>query len=168
MIMQKFKDFVSNIKEHGVILAMDWGRVRAGVAVSDINQEFAFPYMVIKQPVVKNAMGKKNQPDLSNEYLLIELKKIIADKNIVAIIIGLPTYIDGSESDTTEQVRKFADFFANNIDLPIAFMDETLSSIDAAEKLGKRKNDDMLDACAAAVILEDALSKIKREKNNEK
>ncbi len=163
--MQNFKDFITATPRAGCFLGVDWGLHKTGVAVSDSGGEFAFPYSVISMPKIKNANGVKKIPVMDSDFLITELEKIITDKKIVGVFIGLPTYADGTDSDTTKSVREFAKLLGDKINLPIFLLDEVLSSDEASDILGK-KNKNNLDAVAATVILQDGLAKILREKNN--
>ncbi len=167
MIMKNFKDFVRTIPAEGKCLGVDWGLCRTGIAISDITQEFAFPKAVISGDVFRDKNGVKKTKPLDTDFLISKIKNIIDENKIIAIIIGLPTYIDGTYSDTTIMVQQFAEILEKKIDLPIAFVDETLSSMDASEKLGKKSKNNDIDSYAATVILSDGLAKIKREKNND-
>ncbi|MCQ2599140.1 MAG: Holliday junction resolvase RuvX [Alphaproteobacteria bacterium] len=147
MILKNFKDF----PRVGRIIGIDWGAKRIGVAVSDATREFVFsrPQIVI------------NRGDF--------LEKIIADlivgENVVGIVIGLPLYTDGTESQTTEAVREFADKLSKLTQLPIVFIDETLTSTVAQEQMGRVRVKDIkqkLDSESARVILENAISMINR------
>ena len=93
MILSDYKDF----PRAGRIIGIDWGLRRCGVAVSDENRSFVFvrPQIVVKDQdeLVQNVLG------------------IIAEDKISGIVIGLPLYSDGSESETTKMVRDFAKDF---------------------------------------------------------
>lgn len=90
-----------------------------------------------------------------------ELKTITNDEAIDAIILGLPFYTDGKESDMTKKVRLFGEKLHQKInDIPLHFQDETLSSFEAEERM---KNDPrynfkvdpkMIDALSAVIIIE--------------
>ena len=140
MIFADFKDFVAELPPSGRLLGIDWGARRIGIAVSDDARGFVFPREV-----------------LPNADKIIE---IIKSEKIIGIVIGLPLYVDGTDSDTTRQVRDFAARLATATDLPIAFVDEQLSSIEAYERHPNARH--LLDAHAAVIILEDAIGKIKR------
>ncbi|MDR1027424.1 MAG: Holliday junction resolvase RuvX [Rickettsiales bacterium] len=132
MICKDFKDF----PRKGRLLGIDWGARRMGLAVSDPEQKFAFT-----RPHIDNEPRTANREP--------RLLKIIADEDIVGIVVGLPLFFDGSESDTTRRVRAFADDLATQTDLPIIFQDETLTSVEAAES-----HPADLDSESARIILE--------------
>ncbi|MBR1379983.1 MAG: Holliday junction resolvase RuvX [Alphaproteobacteria bacterium] len=145
MILPDFKAF----PRIGRIICVDWGARRVGVAVSDPGRGFVFA-----RPVVSGG-----------DDLPTRIAKIATDECAVGIIIGLPLRTDGSESDTTAHVREFANALANVTDLPIAFIDETLSSNAAMETIGRATYHNIkekLDSESARVILENAISMIRR------
>ena len=147
MILSDYKDF----PRAGRIISLDWGLRRCGVAVSDESREFAFtrPQLYIKSQdeLVQNVLG------------------IISEEKIVGIVIGLPLFSDGSESDTTKRVREFANSLSKNTDLPIVFVEETLTSAAAQEEIGRKslsKIKQELDSVSAKIILENAIAILKR------
>ena len=147
MILFDYKNFPRT----GRIIGIDWGLRRCGVAVSDENREFTF---VRPQIVVKNTTE-----------LLQRILNIITVERFVGIVIGLPVYEDGTESDTTKMVREFAALLSKNTDLPIIFVPENLTSIAAAEEIGRKsitKIKQELDSVSAKVILENAIAMLKR------
>lgn len=148
MILPDFKAF----PKQGKIIGIDWGARRTGVAVSDEGRNFVFARQQIKI-------------NSESESVLDKTLDFIAEEKTVGIVIGLPLRIDGTESDTTLLVRNFAKNLAMHTDLPICFIDESLSSAEAEEYIGKRtlKNiKEKLDSESAKVILENAISLIKR------
>lgn len=144
MILPDFKAF----PKQGRIIGIDWGARRVGVAISDESRQ-----MVFVRPVVDS--GKACD----------EILKIIADENVVGVVLGLPLYSDGGESETTALVRNFAKELSNKTDLPIVFIDESFSSVCAQESMGRVRVRDIkqkLDSESAHVILENAIAVINR------
>ena len=147
MILSDYKDF----PRMGRIISLDWGLRRCGIAVSDESREFTFirPQLYIK----------------AQEELIQKVLGIISEEKIVGIVIGLPLFSDGSESDTTKMVRDFADSLAKNTDLPIVFVEENLTSAAAQEEIGRKslsKIKQELDSVSAKIILENAIAILKR------
>ena len=147
MILSDYKDF----PRAGRILSLDWGLRRCGVAVSDESREFTFtrPQLYIK----------------SQEELIQKVLGIVSEEKIVGIVIGLPLFSDGSESDTTKMVREFANSLSKNTDLPIVFVEENLTSTAAQEEIGRKsisKIKQELDSVSAKIILENAIAILKR------
>ena len=145
--MPDFKDF----PRRGRIIGIDWGARRTGVAISDDDREFVFA-----RPVIVAGRGD----DMS--------KKIVDTINaagVVGVVVGLPLRMDGTESDTTKMVRDAVNKIAGAVDLPICFIDETLTSAVAADENGfhdKMSAREKLDSESARVILENAIAVIRR------
>ncbi len=147
MILSNFKVF----NAIGRLLGIDWGARRTGVAVSDADRGFVFA----REPIIA-----KNSDELVNEVL-----NIVESEKIVGIVIGVPLRTNGTDSETTAMVRVFADALAQKTDVPIMFIDETLSSTAAQEQMGRVRRTDIkekLDSNAARVILENAIEMMKR------
>jgi len=84
---------------------------------------------------------------------------------VVGLVIGLPLYADGTDSDTTKMVRGFPGSLAKQTDLPIIFIEENLTSVVAQQDMGKTnvaKIKSELDSLSAKVILENAISLLNR------
>lgn len=147
MILPDFKAFPRN----GRIMGIDWGARRTGVAVSDENRDFVF----VRPPVV---VGAGNTP-------VGEIADMARAEKVVGIVVGLPLRTDGTESSTTQMVRDFVKQLSQKTDLPICFIDETLTSSVAAEESKLRTVKEVkekLDSQSARVILENAISLINR------
>ena len=147
------KEFKSILPRNHAILAFDYGEKRLGVAVSDLLLMTANPVKII---------NRKNIPqDIQ------EIKKIIEEKEVGAIVYGLPLQMNGSEGDTASAVRKFAEIIAKQIPLPYIFWDERLSSKAVENFLIKEidmprtKRKQTLDANAAAYILQGVLDALR-------
>jgi len=147
MILDDFKVFPRD----GRLIGIDWGARRTGVAVSDESREFVFA----RAPIVSRDAAE----------LVRAVAKLIISEKVVGIVIGLPLRTDGSESDTTKMVREFADALATATDVPIIFIDETLSSAVAQEQMGRVRRADIkekLDSNSARLILENAIDLVSR------
>lgn len=124
-------------------LAIDYGLKRSGLAVCDADETLASPLVV-----------------LTGQGGLIEkIRQIITDQAVDAIVFGLPLNMDGTEGAQAKRVRDFAAELIKQIELPLFFQDERLSSFDAEKKLAalgitRKKKKKHLDAIAAAAILQ--------------
>ncbi len=148
MIMSDFKEF----PQVGRVLGVDWGQRRVGVAISDESREFFFA-----RPQIENKPWSR--------AAVAAVADMASEEKAVGIVIGLPLRFDGSESETTAAVRLFAKDLASYIDLPIIFIDETLTSASAEEYLAGTSRVDMkkkLDSESAKIILENAVAMIRR------
>jgi len=147
MILPDFKAF----PRVGRIMGVDWGARRTGVAVSDASREFVF---------TRDVIVARGNTDVAG--CVADMAK---DEGAVGIVIGLPVHGDGTESDTSRMVREFANQLATLTDLPICFIEENLTSVTAQEQMGRVRRADIkqrLDSEAARVILENAISVIRR------
>jgi putative Holliday junction resolvase len=148
MILPNFKDFPKS----GRVIGIDWGARRTGIAITDESREFVFV-----RPVVVA---------LNSDDLVEKITQIINSENVSGVVVGLPLRMDGTESDTTQNVRAFVSALEKHLDVPICMLDETLSSASAQEDMGRVRRVDIkqkLDSESARVILENALSIIKRQ-----
>jgi putative Holliday junction resolvase len=125
----------------GVFIGIDWGEKRIGLAVGQSFTGNARGLAVLR--------AKGGIPDWG------EFKKWLAKYKPEALVLGLPLLLDGKEQPLTERVREFAAILSATIALPVYWVEEQLSSSEASERCD---NPAMLDAEAAAVILETWLS----------
>ncbi|GAB6175746.1 Holliday junction resolvase RuvX [Desulfobaculum senezii] len=136
------------------ILAIDFGLKRVGLALTDGLGMMAFPYKTIVRT--------------TRDKLFAELSEILEKENVTAIVLGLPLSLDGEETLITRQVYNFKASLARRTDLPIHYMDERLSSVEAEEQLKevglrRKKRKTVLDQQAAVRILESYLAQEKRD-----
>jgi len=130
------------------ILALDHGTKRIGVAVSDETRTIAQPLEYIPaQPFAD---------------FLARLKKLLLEKEIDLVLIGLPRNMDGSYGPAAQKVETFAGVLKTAITIPIKLWDERLTSAQANRILiqgkvrrGKRK--EKVDKMAAAILLQSYL-----------
>ena len=147
MILNDFKAFPAV----GVLVGIDWGARRVGVAVSDSGRHFVFA----REPIT----------GCNTDELVARVLEIMRAARAVGLVIGLPLRMDGTESETTAMVRAFADAMVRATDLPIVFIDETLTSVAAQADMGRVRRRDIkakLDSNSARVILENAIAMMKR------
>ena len=133
------------------ILCLDYGEKRIGLALSDPLKIIAYPYKTIIN------FGLKN--------LKYEIKKIIASETVESMVIGLPIGLNGKDTIQTQKVREFR-LQILDLNIPIYFEDERLSSLAAAKSMKMEKiktgfNKGIIDKRAAAIILQQFLDKKK-------
>ncbi len=152
------KEFKQKLKPYKAIMGFDFGTKRLGIAVSDLLRTIATSYKILER--------KNLEADLA------EIKKIIIEKEIGAIVYGLPLQMNGQEGEIAAKVREFADEVYHQTNLPFMFWDERLSS-SAMENflikevdMSRSKRKKILDASAAAYILQGALDRLAREVPN--
>ena len=136
----------------GRFLGLDYGDSRIGLALSDPLKMIASPFKTIRNE--------------GPEKRIESIQSIIIEKEIEAIIVGLPIGLKGQETTQTGKVREFADSLSV-FNFPIYFEDERLSSISAKKsmilqniKTGHNKG--MIDERAAAILLQQFLDKRNR------
>ncbi len=98
----------------------------------------------------------------NDQQLASDIAKVVADEAIELVVVGLPLFTDGKESDMTARVRKFAATLGEFIPTtPICLQDETLTSYEAADRMKNspqynyKVDESKIDALAASIILED-------------
>ncbi len=128
---------------HGTLVAFDFGERRIGVAVGETSTGIASPLGAIEAS--------------ANEARFGAIAKLVDEWKPVAFVVGRPRHADASAHATAKLAEKFARRLAARHGLPVAFVDETLTSADAESRLrgmrtrGERAGD--VDALAAALIL---------------
>jgi putative Holliday junction resolvase len=126
------------------ILGIDYGSKRVGIAISDPSESFGQPYKVLK----------------NSDSLLKDIQDIITKEEISEIVIGESKDFKGKDNVVMEAIREFKKILELETKLPVIFEPEFLSSHQAAYFQGQH---DLLDASAAAIILQ---SYLERKKNN--
>ena len=141
------------IPASGRILGLDLGTKTIGIAVSDAMRYSATPLETIKRT--------KFTQDAER---IVEL---VTQNQVVAIILGLPLNMDGSEGPRVQSTRAFARNLVQKIDLPIAFWDERLSTSAVTRMmieadLRRDRRAEVVDKLAASYILQGALDRLRR------
>jgi len=157
MAVVSFEDLRALLAPEGRLMALDIGSKTIGLATSDVTRRLATPLTTLKRGKLK--------ADLS------ALADLSAKHKVMALLVGLPLNMDGSEGPRCQSVRQFVANVAAHgppalAALPIAFQDERLST--AAVTRGMIEDYDMsrarraerVDAAAAAWILESALARL--------
>lgn len=119
------------------VMGFDYGNKRIGVAVGQTLTATARPLAII--PV-------KNQ-----QINWTRISALIQEWQPDAMVVGLSKHADGSESEITKAIYRFCQQLHGRYHLPVHTIDETLSSVAAAEQV---KGTTELDAVAAQIILE--------------
>ena len=133
--------------------ALDLGRRRIGVAVTDAVSMGAYPVGVVERRSVRRDLEA--------------IAAMLREREVTTIVVGLPLNMDGSEGPAARAARTFADKVAEALRVTVEMFDERLTSFEAEERLkgmpirkGARKP--AIDAIAAAVILEGWMESRKR------
>jgi len=143
---------------HTAWMGLDLGEKTIGVAVSDTHRMIASPLELIR----------KSKFTLEADRLF----KLIDERNISALVIGLPLNMDGSEGPRVQSCRAFARNLERLRALNIAFQDERLSTT-AVERflideldLNRKRRAQVVDRTAAAWILQGALDRTRHGSGN--
>lgn len=136
------------------IIALDVGRVRIGIAVSDLMQIIATPY--------ENYKRKNIKEDITH------INNIIINNDIKKVVVGMPYNMDGSLNAQCESIKGFTEEFKKVVLLPVEYTDERFSTVSAESLLikadvGRNKRKNLKDKLAAAVFLQSYLDKIKNK-----
>lgn len=136
----------------GRIVALDYGRRRIGVAVSDPGRVLASPHSTIEH------RAPVGEPPGALLDLLRQLEP-------AEVLIGIPLNMDGSEGAMVVEARKLGTRIGELLGLPVTERDERLSSVEADRRIresglsrARRRAKGRRDMVAAAVLLEDFLA----------
>lgn len=129
----------------GRILAIDYGKKRTGLAVTDILRITANPLITIE-----------------TKQLMTWLQDYFAKENVDEVVVGYPKQMNGEDSESMQYIRFFlAQFEQTFPSIPIKLYDERFTSvlahqamIDGGMKRSQRQNKMMVDKIAACIILE--------------
>jgi putative Holliday junction resolvase len=117
------------------ILAIDYGSVRVGLALSDPTGTLARPL-----PFLPAATGPK---------LAREIAALAQREEVHLILLGLPRNMDGSSGEAAARVQAFASVLEKATPIPVQLIDERLSTVQAS-----RQQRDRIDSEAACVLLQ--------------
>lgn len=127
------------------ILAFDYGTKRIGIAATD-------PLQIIATGI--GTIHPKDIVDWIKKYLVLE--------QVAGFVIGQPTQMDGSPSDSAQHVKGFSTILKKNFpSIPQHFVDERFTSVMAQQtimqsglKKSDRQNKERVDTIAATIILQ--------------
>ena len=133
-----------------VIMAVDLGKARTGIALCDKTELLASPLTQINE--------------YNREKLLDKISDLAKEKRAELLVVGLPKNMDGSEGESAKNARTFADELAEKTGLPVDIQDERGTTITAHNYLNAtdtrgKKRKSVVDALAATIILEDYLNR---------
>lgn len=138
-----------------IIMSVDLGKARTGIAVCDKTEFLASPYTVIFE----------KSPNRLPERVAEAAKACQAE----LIVVGLPKNMDGSEGESARNARAFAEKIGELTGLETVMQDERGTTVTAHNYLNAtntrgKKRKDTVDAVAAVIILQDFLDKKKSAK----
>lgn len=130
---------------NGRILAIDYGERRVGLALSD------------ELGIIASGIGT-----LGNDAsLLPQLVRLVEDRGVAGIVLGLPLTLRGEQGDVARNVQAFAEQLRAAVSLPVQLIDERFTSSMATQAIrdmgvGKKKRRDKgkIDEIAAVILLQ--------------
>lgn len=131
-----------------IIMSVDYGDVRTGIAVCDKFEMLASPVCSITQR--------------KRELLIDEIKTIAEKHKAELIVVGLPKNMDSSEGERAQKCKEFADELSAATGIDTVMRDERLTTVTAHNALNVtntrgKKRKAVVDQVAAVVILQDYL-----------
>lgn len=131
-----------------IIISVDLGKARTGLAVSDKTGFLASPLMMIEEK--------------SETKRLEKVAKAVTDNKAELVVVGLPKNMDGSEGDSAKSAREFACQLTEMTGIQTVMQDERGTTITAHNYLSTRdvrgkKRKAQVDIVAASIILQDYL-----------
>lgn len=147
-----------NIKDHSfsgkTLLGIDYGQKKTGLAT--------FRWGIDPCPTPYDTIFESQIDKLISQVI-----QIIEDECVDFVILGLPSHVDGSDSDSTKKVRKFQEKLELQTRLPVLHQDERLTSKEAISRIRQSPlepgqfSEGYVDKLAASIILEDFVQKVK-------
>ena len=136
-----------------IILGVDHGDVRTGVAVCDKNEILASPVTVITER--------------HDDVVARKIAAVAAEQRAEQIVLGLPKNMDGTMGFRAQAILEFARLLRAETGLPVVLRDERLSTVSAHQYLNAadvrgKKRKQTVDAVSAVLILEDYLGSRRR------
>ena len=146
---------IEEIKQtKGRVLGVDFGEARTGLAVSDAASLLA--------------SGIGNIAGGGLERTADAIVSAVSEQNAVAVVLGLPVNMNGTEGPRAERVRRLAELITERApDLPVALMDERMTTMAASRFLNEtntrgKKRKGVIDTLSAQIILQNALDRMKQ------
>ncbi len=135
-----------------IIMSVDYGDVRTGIAVCDKMQILASPVCVITE---------KDRDKLANK-----IKDIALERNVEKICVGVPQNMDGSYGFRSEACKAFGELLGEITGLEVDYQNERLTTVSAHNILNTvdvrgKKRKAVVDAVSAVLILEDYMNSLK-------
>jgi len=122
------------------LMGIDFGEKRIGIALSDEQENFAFPYSVV----------------INDKNAIKEIKKICEENQVEKIILGQSLDYSNQPNPVMKKIELFKDSLKKEIKIPVIYQNETLTTQEAKRIQGKTVK---TDASAAALILRSFIEK---------
>ena len=137
----------------GKILAVDFGDVRTGLAVSDQSRMLASGIGYISPSGIDKTADAVAEAAKENK--------------VAAVVVGLPVNMDGSQGSRAQRCSKFAVFLKERLDgIPVVTFDEIMTTMTASRYLNEtntrgKKRKQVIDTLSAQIILQNCLDRLK-------
>lgn len=128
----------------GRIVGIDYGTVRIGIAIADLEVGIASP--------VENYNRRSPEADAQR------FRRLAEEEAVTRFVVGLPVHLSGEESQKSFEARQFGQWLNETTGLPVEFFDERFTSAEAERhleqaNLTKKKRKARLDMLAAQIML---------------
>ena len=131
-----------------IIMSVDYGNVRTGIAVCDKMQVLASPVCVITEK--------------DREKLVVKISDLAKEKKAERICVGIPQNMDGTYGFRCDECKALGEMIEEKSNIPVVYQNERLTTVSAhnilntADVRGKKRKE-IVDAVSAVLILEDYL-----------
>ena len=137
-----------------IIMSVDYGDKRTGIAICDKLEMLASPVCVLTE--------------WNSEVLADKIVALACEKRAETIVIGLPRNMDGSKGFRAEACESLGELIKARTDIPVCFWDERLTTVSAHRILSEnnvrgKKRKAVVDSVAAEIILQDYLDYRKKQ-----
>jgi putative Holliday junction resolvase len=122
------------------VLALDFGRARTGVAISDPTGTLARPLGVVEHAATKDGLERISQ--------------IVAEQRAESVVVGLPLTMAGARGEQARETERFVELLSAELNIPVVTFDERFTT-DLAQQTPSREEE---DARAAAHLLSSYLT----------
>jgi putative Holliday junction resolvase len=101
----------------GKIAGIDYGTVRIGIAISDVDRVLASPYETYT----------RKSPEQDAKYF----RQLVSEERITQFVLGLPLHLSGDLSEKAKEVLEFGRLLTIITNIPVDYMDERYTSVEA-------------------------------------
>ena len=138
----------------GKVMGVDFGDTRTGLAVSDPSRFLASGIGYISPGGIEKTADA--------------VADAVRRERVVAVVVGLPVNMDGSEGARAARCRKFADLLCHRLgeDFPVVMFDERMTTMRASRYLNEtntrgKKRKSVIDTLSAQIILQNCLDRLR-------
>ncbi len=148
------KDLEDIRQSAGKVMGVDFGDTRTGLAVSDLSRFLASGIGYISPGGIEKTADA--------------VADAVRRERVVAVVVGLPVNMDGSEGARAARCRKFADLLCHRLgeDFPVVMFDERMTTMTASRYLNEtntrgKKRKSVIDTLSAQIILQNCLDRLR-------